>query len=142
MYSHNLFYSKLDFDSFVRENGVKKESIIDNLLLTHIFYMSYPSENVFNINFTEMDKILKNSLTYLLRYNYNTKILEKKVLQKEVVQKDFKGGFLNKIKLYDNHSELSANRWPDMSINEITLCFILNYICTSPPVILTRKKVY
>ena len=151
-YSKNLFYSKLDFDSFTKNNNITRKNIINNLSLTHLFYMSYPNESIFNISFKEMDNLLMNfnALTYVLNGKPGIKNINKYIMVKEVIKKKIKGGniFHKKLKNmkkyfkpHDNHSTLCSNRWPDITLNELTFCVILNYFCTSPPIVLNNKKI-
>lgn len=153
LYSCNLFYSKLDFKTNIEFINIKK--FREKILLTHLFYMSFPNENLFNINFFEMDMFLKknNALTYVVSISKKNRV-QKYILKKEINIKEFFGGvriskkiknnFLNstkKIKIYDNHSKLHGNNTPIIPINELTFCVILNYLCSSPPVFLQNKKI-
>lgn len=159
MYSENLFYSKLDFDAFEEKNKIKQKDLINNLFITHFYYLSYPSDGDFNINFSQMDTLLKkmNSSTYYLDYD----ILKKKII-KNFVSKDEnifvkKGGlgtaqimekynkikdYVKDIKLYDNHKDLKSRWIPKyISVNEMNFAIILNYLSISPPIILQDQAI-
>ena len=156
--SKNLFYSKLNFDDIDNKEVIEKGNLLYNIFLTHFYYLSFNSNGDFNINFKEMDNLLKsiNSDTYYLDYNIINKKITKNFISKNKNIFVKKGGYVfdkdkftklySKLSInfinYDNHKNIESDWEPTyITINDMTFAIILNYLSISPPVIIQNQEI-
>lgn len=156
--SKNLFYSKLNFDDIDNKEVIEKGNLLYNIFLTHFYYLSFNSNGDFNINFKEMDNLLKsiNSDTYYLDYNIINKKITKNFISKNKNIFVKKGGYVfdkdkftklySKLSInfinYDNHKNIESDWEPKhITINDMTFAIILNYLSISPPVIIQNQEI-
>jgi hypothetical protein len=156
--SKTLFYSKLDFDDINNKEVIEKGNLLYNIFLTHFYYLSFNSNGDFNINFKEMDNLLKsiNSDTYYLDYDIINKKITKNFISKNKNIFVKKGGYTfdkdsfsklySKLSInfvnYDNHKNIESVWKPThITINDMTFAIILNYLSISPPVILQNQDI-